>query len=107
MVRHKEGSQYRLSLQLASVMEVQSLIARARTLEGPGLDNFRRTHAILSERYGERLVVSSAPHVYYERRWDPVMEEWIVVCVTSSTMEVYFGRRGTVVVETKDEMPLD
>ena len=104
---HREAGGYRQSTDAPLVLQVRSLVERAMALQGPRLDTFRRAHAALSERYGARLTVSSALPPHYEWRWNPILEEWEIVCVTSHAMEIDFGRGGTVVVETHDGMSVE
>jgi hypothetical protein len=106
MVWHKEVGQYRQSVDAPMVVQVRLLVERALALDGPNLDARRRARAVLSERYGARMVEMSAPPKYVWW-WDPVLERWILICLSSSTFEIDFGKRGTVVVETTDQMPLD
>lgn len=103
---HREAGQYRQSLETPMVQQVQYLLDRVRTLEGPGLDTHQRARAVLSEHYGDRMAVTSAPMTHYVRVWDPQLG-WVIVCISISTLEIDFGRRGTVVVETTDEMPVE
>ena len=104
---HREAGGYRQSADAPLVLRVRSTVERAMALQGPGLDTFRRAHAALSERYGARLTVSSALPPHYEWRWNPILERWEIVCITSHTMEIDFGRGGTVVVETHDGMSVE
>ena len=106
-VWHREVGQYRQSADTLMVLQVRALVERALSLSGPGLDTHRRAQVALSARYGERMLVSSAAVAKYVWVWDPVLERWVIVCLSASTLEIDFGRRGTVLVETREEMPVD
>lgn len=104
---HREAGGIRQSADAFVVLQVRSVVDRVLALQGPRLDAFKRAHLALSERYGARLAVNSALPPHYQWRWNPITEQWELVCLTSHSMEVDFGPRGTVVVETHDEMAVE
>lgn len=103
---HQEVGGFRQSTDAPMVLQVRCLVDRALELQGPGLASLERVRAALSETYGARLAVSAAPP-HYEWWFNPVTKRWEIVCLTTATLQVDFGRRGTVVVETRDEMSVE
>jgi hypothetical protein len=104
---HGEVGRFRQSADTPMVVQVRSLVERAMRLQGPALDLHRRAYLALSARYGSRLLESSATAAGYVWMWNPVLERWVMVCLSSSTLVVDFGRSGTVVVRIEQEMPVD
>jgi hypothetical protein len=105
-IRHREVGQYRQSVDTSMVMQVRWSVDRALALQGPELTTFQRVKTVLSQRYGTRMLASSAAPGY-AWMWNPVLEKWVLVCLSTSTIEIDFGRRGTVVIETTETMPVD
>jgi len=102
-VGHMEGGQFRQSADTPMVSEVRRIIERALQLTGPRLDLHRLARAALSERYGSRLTEAAAPPHYV---WMWVVDHWELVCLGVYTLEIDFGRRGSVAVEITEEMPV-
>jgi hypothetical protein len=102
-VGHLEAGRFRLAADTPMVSEVRRFLERALQISGPRVDLHRLARTALSERYGSRLSEAAAPPHYV---WMWVVDHWELVCLGVYTLEIDFGRRGSVAVEITEEMPV-
>ena len=60
-----------------------------------------QVRAALLRTYGSRVTENVTP-MAYTFRWDPILQQWVLVCFSASTFEVDFGDEGSIVVESRD-----
>ena len=98
-IRHREGARFPQATHLPVVEDVRSTLERALALRGPAAGACTRAREALQQRYGARVTEEALAPGYV---WWWNGEQWVIVCLSGSTLAVDFGRNGTVEVTARD-----